>query len=59
MREKEKKKKGRGKIIFFGSQTHSCLQFGCQICELTAVRVLQLLVVLLADQLHMPAEDDC
>lgn len=59
MSEKEQKKKKKEKIIFFGCQTHSCLQFGCQILELRTLRVLQLLVVLLANQLHMPTEDDC
>ncbi len=42
-----------------GFQTHTCFQLGCQILELLAIGILQLLVIFYSTKLHMPAEDLC
>lgn len=54
----EKTGKNR-KVIFLGCQTHSCLQFGRQILEFAALCILQHVVILYTNQLHMPTEDLC
>lgn len=54
----EKRSKNRA-VVFFGCDTHNCLQFGCQILEFAALCILQDLVILYINQLHMPTEDLC
>lgn len=40
-----------------GVRTHNLLQFRCQILELSALCILQLLVIRYTTQLHVPTED--
>lgn len=54
-----KRQRKQQKLSSSSGKTHGCLQLGRQVPELSALRVLQRLVVRHVLQLHMPAEDQC